>query len=148
MLLPCIFAVKKACELASFVKLLPTPSCFRRISQSQARNLHTLQILCFYFVFTVFSTVGFGDIFAVNTAERVRLPNMDGLGLDRPVHILPRGSFAGRIIFSQPSIISSTRKFHRCFVGLQVFCIVLFLAGSSIFGTLLSQVCVLGRSSS
>ena len=29
------------------------------------------QIMCFYFVFTVFSTVGFGDIFAVNTPERV-----------------------------------------------------------------------------
>jgi hypothetical protein len=27
--------------------------------------------MCFYFVFTVFSTVGFGDIFAVNTPERV-----------------------------------------------------------------------------
>ena len=32
-----------------------------------------LQVMCFYFVFTVFSTVGFGDIFAVNTTERVRI---------------------------------------------------------------------------
>ena len=31
-----------------------------------------LQVMCFYFVFTVFATVGFGDIYAVNTAERVR----------------------------------------------------------------------------
>jgi hypothetical protein len=28
--------------------------------------------MCFYFVFTVFGTVGFGDIVAVNTSERVR----------------------------------------------------------------------------
>ena len=27
--------------------------------------------MCFYFVFTVFATVGFGDIYAVNTSERV-----------------------------------------------------------------------------
>ena len=32
------------------------------------------QVMCFYFVFTVFSTVGFGDIFATNTSERVCLP--------------------------------------------------------------------------
>ncbi len=30
-----------------------------------------LQVLCFYFIFTVFGTIGFGDIFAVNTTERV-----------------------------------------------------------------------------
>jgi hypothetical protein len=29
--------------------------------------------MCFCFVFTVFSTVGFGDIYASNTSERVRL---------------------------------------------------------------------------
>ena len=33
--------------------------------------------MCFYFVFTVFSTVGFGDIFAVNTTERVILTTFD-----------------------------------------------------------------------
>jgi hypothetical protein len=32
-----------------------------------------LQVLCFYFIFTVFVTVGFGDITAVNTSERVLL---------------------------------------------------------------------------
>ena len=31
-----------------------------------------MQVMCFYFVFTVFATVGFGDITAVNTSERVR----------------------------------------------------------------------------
>jgi hypothetical protein len=34
-------------------------------------NLSLLQVLCFYFVFTVFVTVGFGDITAGNTSERV-----------------------------------------------------------------------------
>ena len=29
------------------------------------------QVLSFYFVFTVSSTVGFGDIYAMNTSERV-----------------------------------------------------------------------------
>jgi hypothetical protein len=33
-----------------------------------------LQVMCFYFVFTVFVTVGFGDITAGNTSERVLLP--------------------------------------------------------------------------
>ncbi len=33
-----------------------------------------LQVLCFYFVFTVFVTVGFGDITAGNSSERVKLP--------------------------------------------------------------------------
>jgi len=28
-------------------------------------------MLCFYFVFTVFTTVGFGDIFAMNLPEQV-----------------------------------------------------------------------------
>jgi hypothetical protein len=31
------------------------------------------QVLCFYFVFTVFVTVGFGDITAGNSSERVLL---------------------------------------------------------------------------
>ena len=34
-------------------------------------NSYWSQALCFYFVFTVFSTVGFGDIVADNTSERV-----------------------------------------------------------------------------
>jgi hypothetical protein len=35
------------------------------------RAVFSRQVMCFYFVFTVFSTVGFGDVFAVNTTERV-----------------------------------------------------------------------------
>ena len=43
--------------------------------------------MCFYFVFTVFSTVGFGDIFAVNTTERVILTTFDkgGGGISRKI---------------------------------------------------------------
>jgi hypothetical protein len=33
------------------------------------------QVFCFYFVFTVSATVGFGDVSAVNTSERVCLPH-------------------------------------------------------------------------
>lgn len=31
-------------------------------------------VLCIYFINTVFTTVGFGDISATNTAEQARLP--------------------------------------------------------------------------
>jgi len=54
-------------------------------------NTSSKYVLCFYFVFTVFVTVGFGDITAGNTSERI-------------------------------------------------FCIFLFVAGSTLFGTLLSQL--------
>ena len=37
------------------------------------------QLLCFYFVFTVSATVGFGDISTVNTAERVNPPPLPPL---------------------------------------------------------------------
>jgi hypothetical protein len=35
-------------------------------------DLVRAQVLCFYFIFTVSATVGFGDIVAMNTTERVR----------------------------------------------------------------------------
>ena len=98
-----------------------------------------LQVMCFYFVFTVFSTVGFGDIYAVNTAERVKSRHMSISNQTvcfwwfktkhRRVEIL-LGIFG--------ITVSSVDLYFYCF--LQIFCIFLFLAGSSLFGTLLAQV--------
>ncbi len=46
------------------------------LQRIMGKSLFGFQVMCFYFVFTVFSTVGFGDIFAVNTPERVRASNL------------------------------------------------------------------------
>ncbi len=54
-----------------------TALCFVPAAPSILTRVSLLQVMCFYFVFTIFSTVGFGDIFATNTSERVRFIKLE-----------------------------------------------------------------------
>ena len=75
--------------------------------------------MCFYFVFTVFSTVGFGDIFAVNTTERVILTTFDKGG----------GGFQEKLL-PPPN---NTKWFVRLFCRYSAyFCFLLDLACSAL----------------
>ena len=53
-------------------QLLPFRNCYAA-GRALTSRAFWLQVVCFYFVFTVFATVGFGDVTAVNTTERVPL---------------------------------------------------------------------------
>ena len=68
--------VRNICEFPYFISLTWS-CCAAKFSELYLIEFSLwLQVMCFYFVFTVFSTVGFGDIYAVNTAERVKSRHM------------------------------------------------------------------------
>ena len=98
----------------------------RTVNSKQTLKFKFKQVLSFYFVFTVSSTVGFGDIFAMNTSERVTHNSVALVSCKMNVPKI--------LIVRTLAWCSFKIRF------LQIFCIFLFMAGASLFGIILSEL--------
>ena len=109
----------------------------------------TVQLVCFYYVLTTFTTVGYGELYF--PASKLKCIITDCLGSGSWIYyVCPRRYCCFHFWRAGWSFknASSTKyiphwvflKFPLIKVTLQIFCIFLFISAASLFGTIIAQV--------